>query len=431
MSVQVEKLEKNMAKLTIEVSTEEVEKAIQSVYQRTRKQITLPGFRKGKAPRQLIEKMYGKDVFYNDALDMLLPSAYAKALDECKEEIEEAVSRPDISIEQMESGKPLIFTATTAIKPQVTLGEYKGVQVEKAPIEVLDAEIDAEITREREANSRMVTVEDRTVEVGDVATIDFEGFIDGEAFEGGKGENYDLTIGSGTFIPGFEKQLIGAKAGDELDVNVTFPEDYNAKELAGKDAVFKCKIHTVRVKELPEVDDEFAQEVSEFDTLEEYKQDIKNKLFENKKEEAKRAKEDAVIAKIIEGAQMEIPDAMVDFQTEQFMDDFAQRMQMQGLSLEQYFSMTGMDADKYKEQMRPRALQSIQTRLTMEAVAKAEGIEATEEDLEAEITRMAEMYRMEVDKVKELVGDNQKEEMKKDILIQKAIDLVAEAAVEA
>lgn len=431
MSVQVEKLEKNMAKLTIEVSAEEVEKAIQSVYQRTRKQITLPGFRKGKAPRQLIEKMYGKDVFYNDALDMLLPSAYAKALDECKNEIEEVVSRPELTIEQMESGKPLIFTATTAVKPQVTLGEYKGVQVEKAPIEVLDAEVDAEITREREANSRMVTVEDRAVEVGDVATIDFEGFIDGETFEGGKGENYDLTIGSGTFIPGFEKQLIGAKAGDELDVNVTFPEDYSAKDLAGKDAVFKCRIHTVRVKELPEVDDEFAQEVSEFDTLEEYKQDIKNRLFENKKEEAKRAKEDAVIAKIIEGAQMEIPDAMVDFQTEQFMDDFAQRMQMQGLGLEQYFKMTGMDAEKYKEQMRPRALQSIQTRLTMEAVAKAEGIEVTEEDMEAEIAKMAEMYRMEVDKVKELVGDSQKEEMKKDILIQKAIDLVAEAAVEA
>lgn len=428
MSVQVEKLEKNMAKLTVEVSAEEVEKAIQTAYQKAKKSINIPGFRKGKAPRQLIEKMYGKEVFYNDAIDAMLPAAYAKALDECEEEI---VSRPDIDVVQMESGKPFIFTATVAVKPEVTLGEYKGVQVEKAPIEVLDEEIEAEITKEREANARTITVDDRAVANGDMVSLDFEGFVDGVAFEGGKGENYDLTIGSGSFIPGFEDQLVGAEIGKELEVNVTFPEEYGAKELAGKAAVFKCKVNAIKVKELPEVDDEFAQEVSEFDTLDEYKADIKAKLLKDKEEDAKRVKEDAVIEKIIEGAQMEIPDAMVEYQTEQMMEDFAQRMQAQGLSIQQYFQFTGMTAEQYKEQMRPRALKNIQSRLVLEAVAKAENIEVTEEDLDAEMTKMAEMYKMEVEKVKELIGDYQKDEMKKDIAIQKAVDLVTEAAVEA
>lgn len=428
MSVQVEKLEKNMAKLTVEVSAEEVEKAIQTAYQKARKNINIPGFRKGKAPRQLIEKMYGKEVFYNDAIDAMLPTAYAKALDECEEEI---VSRPEIDVVQIESGKPFIFTATVAVKPEVTLGEYKGVQVEKAPIEVLDEEIEAEITKEREANARTITVDDRAVANGDIVSLDFEGFVDGEAFEGGKGENYELTIGSGSFIPGFEDQLVGAEIGKDLEVNVTFPEEYGAAELAGKAAVFKCKVNAIKVKELPEVDDEFAQEVSEFDTLDEYKADIKAKLLKDKEEDAKRVKEDAVIEKIIEGAQMEIPDAMVDYQTEQMMDDFAQRMQAQGLSIQQYFQFTGMTAEQYKEQMQPRALKNIQSRLVLEAVAKAENIEVTEEDLEAEMTKMAEMYKMEVEKVKELIGDYQKDEMKKDIAIQKAVDLVTEAAVEA
>lgn len=428
MSVQVEKLEKNMAKLTVEVSAEEVEKAIQTAYQKARKSINIPGFRKGKAPRQLIEKMYGKEVFYNDAIDAMLPTAYAKALDECEEEI---VSRPEIDVVQIESGKPFIFTATVAVKPEVTLGEYKGVQVEKAPIEVLDEEIEAEITKEREANARTITVDDRAVANGDIVALDFEGFVDGEAFEGGKGENYELTIGSGAFIPGFEEQLVGAEIGKDLEVNVTFPEEYNAKELAGKAAVFKCKVNAIKVKELPEVDDEFAQEVSEFDTLDEYKADIRAKLLKDKEEDAKRVKEDAVIEKIIEGAQMEIPDAMVDYQTEQMMEDFAQRMQAQGLSLQQYFQFTGMTAEQYKEQMQPRALKNIQSRLVLEAVAKAENIEVTEEDLEAEMSKMAEMYKMEVEKVKELIGDYQKDEMKKDIAIQKAVDLVTEAAVEA
>lgn len=428
MSVQVEKLEKNMAKLTVEVSAEKVEKAIQAAYQKEKKNINIPGFRKGKAPRQLIEKMYGKEVFYNEALDNLLPVSYAEALEECDEEI---VSRPQISIEQIESGKPLIFTATVAVKPEVTLGEYKGIQVEKAPIEVLDEEIEAEITKEREANARTITVDDRAVADGDIITLDYAGSVDGVAFEGGTAENQELTIGSGRFIPGFEEQLVGVAIGEEKNVEVTFPEEYHAKELAGKAAVFKCVVHGIKVKELPEVDDEFAQEVSEFETLDAYKEDIKARLLKDKEADAKRIKEDAVIQKIVDGSTMEIPDAMVEFQTEQMLEEFEQRIQMQGLSIDQYFQITGMSVENYKEQMKPRATQNIQSRLVLEAVAKAENLEATEEDLEAEMTRMADMYKMEVDKVKELIGEDQKDAIKKDIVIQKAIDLVTQAAVEA
>lgn len=428
MSVQVEKLEKNMAKLTVEVPAENVEKAIQGAYNKMKKSINIPGFRKGKAPRQLIEKMYGKEVFYSDAVDAMLPKAYSDAVEECGEEI---VSYPKIDVVQIESGKPFIFTAEVAVKPAVTLGEYKGIQVEKAPIEVTDEEIEAQVNKEREANSRTVTVEDRAVQKGDIATIDFEGFVDGVAFDGGKGENYDLEIGSNTFIPGFEDQLVGAEIGKELDVNVTFPEEYGAKELAGKEAVFKCKVNGIKVKELPEADDEFAQEVSEFDTLDEYKADIKAKLLKDKEDEAKRAKEDAVIGKIVENATMDIPDAMVEYQTQQMLDDFGRRMQSQGLSLEQYFQFTGMTEADYKEQMKPRALQNIQSRLVLEAVAEAEKLEATEEDLEKEYAKMAEQYKLDVDKVKEIFGEYQKEELKKDIVIQKAAELVTEAAVEA
>ena len=428
MSVQVEKLEKNMAKLTVEVPAENVEKAIQGAYNKMKKSINIPGFRKGKAPRQLIEKMYGKEVFYNDAIDAMLPSAYSDAVEECGEEI---VSHPQIDVVQIESGKPFVFTATVAVKPAVELGEYKGIQVEKAPIEVKDEEIEAQITKEREANSSTVTVDDRAVAQGDIVTLDFEGFVDGVAFEGGKGENYDLTIGSNTFIPGFEDQLVGAEIGKELDVNVTFPEEYGAKELAGKAAVFKCKVNGIKVKELPAVDDEFAQEVSEFDTLDEYKADIKAKLLKEKEDEAARAKEDAVIGKIIEGAKMEIPDAMVEYQTRQMLDEFAQRIQSQGISLDQYFQFTGLTEEKYMEEMKPRALQNIQSRLVLEAVAQAENLVAEEADIEEEIKKMADMYKMEADKIKELLGERQMEEMKKDIAVQKAAKLVAEAAVEA
>ena len=428
MSVQVEKLEKNMAKLTVEVPAENVEKAIQGAYNKMKKSINIPGFRKGKAPRQLIEKMYGKEVFYNDAIDAMLPAAYSDAVEECGEEI---VSHPQIDVVQIESGKPFVFTATVAVKPAVELGEYKGIQVEKAPIVVKDEEIEAQITKEREANSRTVTVDDRAVAQGDIVTLDFEGFVDGVAFEGGKGENYDLTIGSNTFIPGFEDQLVGAEIGKELDVNVTFPEEYGAKELAGKAAVFKCKVNGIKVKELPAVDDEFAQEVSEFDTLDEYKADIKAKLLKEKEDEAARAKEDAVIGKIIEGAKMEIPDAMVEYQTRQMLDEFAQRIQSQGISLDQYFQFTGLTEEKYMEEMKPRALQNIQSRLVLEAVAQAENLVAEEADIEEEIKKMADMYKMEADKIKELLGERQMEEMKKDIAVQKAAKLVAEAAVEA
>ena len=428
MSLQVEKMEKNMAKLTIEVSAEDLDKAMQNAYQKAKGRISIPGFRKGKAPRQLIEKMYGKEVFYNDAIDAMLPSAYSDAVEECGEEI---VSHPQIDVVQIESGKPFVFTATVAVKPAVELGEYKGIQVEKAPIEVKDEEIEAQITKEREANSRTVTVDDRAVAQGDIVTLDFEGFVDGVAFEGGKGENYDLTIGSNTFIPGFEDQLVGAEIGKELDVNVTFPEEYGAKELAGKAAVFKCKVNGIKVKELPAVDDEFAQEVSEFDTLDEYKADIKAKLLKEKENEAARAKEDAVIGKIIEGAKMEIPDAMVEYQTRQMLDEFAQRIQSQGISLDQYFQFTGLTEEKYMEEMKPRALQNIQSRLVLEAVAQAENLVAEEADIEEEIKKMADMYKMEADKIKELLGERQMEEMKKDIAVQKAAKLVAEAAVEA
>ncbi len=428
MSVQVEKLEKNMVKLTVEVPAENVEKAIQSAYLKTRKSINLPGFRKGKAPRQLIEKMYGKEVFYNDAIDELLPKAYGDAADECGEEL---VSRPKIDIVQMESGKPFIFHAEVAVKPGVELGTYKGVSVEKTPIEVADEAIEAELLKEREANARNITVDDRAVQKGDMISLDFDGSVDGVPFEGGKSENYDLTVGSGSFIPGFEDQLIGAEIGKDLDVNVTFPEEYHAKELAGKAAVFKCRVNSIRVKELPEVDDEFAQEVSEFETLDEYKADIRERLLKEKEEDARKIKEDAVIQKIIEDAKMEIPDAMVEFQTEQLMDDFAQRMQAQGLSLQQYFQFSGMTEEQYRAQMKPRALQNIQSRLVLEAVAKAENLEVTQEDVDDEIQRMANLYKMEVERVRELFGEYQLEEMKKDLAIQKAIDLVRDAAVEA
>lgn len=372
--------------------------------------------------------MYGKEVFYNDAIDELLPKAYGDAADECGEEL---VSRPKIDIVQMESGKPFIFHAEVAVKPGVELGTYKGVSVEKTPIEVADEAIEAELLKEREANARNITVDDRAVQKGDMISLDFDGSVDGVPFEGGKSENYDLTVGSGSFIPGFEDQLIGAEIGKDLDVNVTFPEEYHAKELAGKAAVFKCRVNSIRVKELPEVDDEFAQEVSEFETLDEYKADIRERLLKEKEEDARKIKEDAVIQKIIEDAKMEIPDAMVEFQTEQLMDDFAQRMQAQGLSLQQYFQFSGMTEEQYRAQMKPRALQNIQSRLVLEAVAKAENLEVTQEDVDAEIQRMANLYKMEVERVRELFGEYQLEEMKKDLAIQKAIDLVRDAAVEA
>lgn len=375
----------------------------------------------------MIEKMYGKGVFYEDAANELIPEAYGKALEECDLDI---VSRPEIDVTQIEAGKPFIFTATVALKPEVTLGDYKGVEVTARPVEVTDDEVQAEIDKEREKNSRVTDVDDRGVEKGDLIKLDFDGSVDGEPFEGGKAENYDLTVGSGSFIPGFEDQLIGAKIGQELDVNVTFPEDYHAENLRGKAAVFKCKVNEIKVKELPEADDEFAQEVSDFDTLEEYKADIRKNLTERKEREAKNAKETEVVAKIVESAEMDIPEPMVNGQVTNMLQDFARRMQSQGLTMEQYFQFTGMDEAKVREQMRPEALKRIQNSLVLEAVAKAENIEISDERVDEEIAKMAEAYKMEVDKLKELMGDYEKEQMKKDLALQAAVDLVTEAARE-
>ncbi len=422
MSLQVEKLEKNMAKLTIEVAAEELEKAIEEAYRKERNRISVPGFRKGKAPRKLIEQMYGKEVFYEEAANALISQAYEKELENCEESV---VSQPRINVVQIEAGKPFIFTAEVALKPEVTLGKYKGVKVEAADLEVTEEEIDAEIGKERDNSARTVPVEGRPVQDGDMTVIDFEGFVDGAAFEGGKGTDYPLTIGSGAFIPGFEEALIGAEIGKETDVNVTFPEDYQAAELAGKAAVFKCTVKEIKEKELPALDDEFAAEVSEFDTLAEYREDTKKKIGERKAEAAKSAKEEAVIDAIIEDAQMEIPDAMLETQQRQMVEDFAQRLQMQGLSMEQYMQFTGATPQMMLEQIKPQALRRIQSRLVLEKM------EATEEEFEAEVAKMAEGYKMEPDKVKELLGEGGKKQVMEDICVNKAVEFVVENAKEA
>lgn len=427
MSVQVEKLEKNMAKLTIEVSAEEFGKAMQKAYQKQKNHISLPGFRKGKAPMAMIEKMYGPQVFYEDAANILMPEAYANAADESGLDI---VSQPDIEVTQIEKGKTFIFTAEVAVKPEVVLGGYKGVEVEKKTAEVTDEEIQAELLKEQEKNSRITAVEGRAVENGDLVVLDFEGFVDGEAFQGGKGEQYPLTIGSGAFIPGFEEQLIGAEVDKEVEVNVTFPEDYQAEELKGKAATFKCTVHKIEKKELPELNDDFAKDVSEFDTLEEYKADIKKNIEESKLEDIRRDKEDAVLTKVIEDAQMEIPEAMIETQTRQMMDDFARRMQSQGLTMDQYMQFTGTSIDTLTEQMKPQALKRIQSRLVLEQIAVAENIQISDEQLFEEIKKMADMYKMDADKLKDMMGEHEKEQLKQDMAVQQAITLITEAAKE-
>lgn len=428
MSLQVEKLEHNMAKLTIEVGAEELEKAIEKAYQKNKGKISVPGFRKGKVPRKLIEKMYGEAVFYEDAANALIPEAYDKALEECEEDI---VSSPKIEVTSIEAGKGMTFTAEVAIKPEVTLGEYKGVEVAKADTEVTDDEVMAAIDKERESNARAIVITDRPVKPGDETIIDFEGFVDGVAFDGGKGENYPLTIGSGAFIPGFEEGLVGANLNEEIDVNVTFPEDYQASELAGKAAVFKCTVKEIKEKELPELDDEFAAEVSEFDTLEEYKADVKKNLEEKKISNAKREKIDAVIDAVVNNATMDIPEAMVTTMQRQILDEYAQNMQAQGLNLEQYMQYTGIDAETMMEQLKPQAESRIKGRLVLEAVAKAENIVATEEDFEAEIKTMAEAYGIEADKAKELLGEKGKKSVMEDVCIKKAQEFIVENAKEA
>ena len=428
MSLQVEKLEHNMAKLTIEVSAEEVEKALQAAYLKERSKISLPGFRKGKVPRQMIEKMYGPEVFYDEAANHMISEAYGKAYDECELEI---VSQPKVEVVQLEKGKPFIFTAEVAVKPEVTLGEYKGLKVDKVSTRVTQKEVDEEIEKERERNARTVEVTDRAVQDKDQVTLDFEGFVDGEAFEGGKGEKYPLTIGSGSFIPGFEDQLVGAEIGKEVEVKVTFPEDYQAENLAGKDAVFKCTVHEIKAKELPELDDEFVSDVSDkSETVDEYKAEVKAKIKERKENEGKQKREDQSVEQAVANAQMDIPEPMIDLQARQMADDFARRIMQQGMSMEQYFQFTGLDEEKMMEEFKPQAEKRIRTRLVLEAVVAAENIEISDERLDEELQKMADAYQMEVDKLKEFMGENEKKQMKEDIAVQEAVTLIADAAVE-
>lgn len=427
MSFTVENLEKNMAKLTIEVSAEDFEKALQKAYEKNKNKIAVNGFRKGKVPRAVIEKVYGAGVFYEDAANILIPEEYSKAAEESKLDI---VSQPEIDVTQIEKGKSFIFTAEVALKPEVTLGEYLGVEIEKTDAKVTADDVKAELEKVREQNARLVDVTSRGVKDKDQAVIDFEGFVDGVPFEGGKGTDYPLTIGSHSFIDNFEEQLIGAKIGKEVEVNVTFPENYQAAELAGKPATFKVTVKAIKVKELPKFDDDFAKDVSEFDTLADYKADIKKNLTEKKKEEAKREKEAKAVAKAVENASMDIPEGMIKLQVNNMVNEFAQRLQMQGLSIDQYIQYMGSNHQQFMESLKPEAVTRIKNSLVLEAVVKAENITATEDDFEEEVKRMADMYKMEVDKVKEILGDNEKEQIMSDLAIQKAAELIASKAVE-
>ena len=417
-----------MAKVTIEVPAEEVENALQAAYLKERGKISLPGFRKGRVPRQMIEKMYGPEVFYDEAANRMISEAYAKAYDECELEL---VSQPKIEITQLEKGKEFIFTAEVAVKPEVKLGEYKGLKVDKVSTRDTQKEVDEEIDKERERNARTIDVTDRAVQDKDQITLDFEGFVDGVAFEGGKASDYPLTIGSGAFIPGFEDQLIGANIDEEKEINVTFPEEYQAKELAGKAAVFKCTVHSIKAKELPELDDEFVSDVSEkSETVDAYKAEVKAKIKERKENEGKQKREDQSVEQAVANAEMDIPEAMISFQSRQMVDDFARRIMQQGMTMEQYFQFTGLSEEKMMEEFKPEAEKRIRTRLTLEAIVAAENIEVSEERLDEELQKMADSYKMEVDKLKEYMGENEKKQMKEDIAIQEAVTLIANAAVE-
>lgn len=427
MSLQIEKLEHNMAKLTIEVSAEEMAKAVNNAYQKNKSKISIPGFRKGKVPLAMVERMYGKGVFLEDAANAVIPGAYEKALSECEEEI---VSSPTISVIQLEPDKEFIFTAEVALKPTVELGKYKGVKIDKIDAEVTEDEINEMIERERKNNAREITVEDRPVKDGDKATIDFEGFVDGVAFEGGKGTDYDLVIGSHSFIDTFEEQLIGKSIGEEVDVNVTFPEDYQAEELAGKPALFKVTVKGIKEDQLPELDDEFASEVSEFETFEEYKESVKKNLAETKEKNAQDERERAAIDAVIADSKMDVPDAMIETTQRQMVDEFAQRIMSQGLQFEQYLQFTGMTEEKMLEQIKPQAEQRIKSRLVLEAVVAAENIEVSDEDFDKEVARIAEMYQMETEKAKEMIGEAGKAEIVKDLAVAKAAEFVRDNAKE-
>ena len=427
MSYTVENLEKSMAKITITVDADAFEEAMVKSYNKNKKNISIQGFRKGKAPRKMVEKLYGPEVFNEDAANCAIPDAYEEA---AKESGLESVSRPEIDVVKIEKGKDFVFTATVAVKPEVTLGDYKGIEVEKKTVKVMAADVNAEIDKVREQNSRMITIENRGIKKDDTAVIDFEGFVDGEPFQGGKGEDYSLVIGSHSFIDTFEDQLVGKKAGEEVDVNVTFPEEYHEASLKGKPALFKVTVKEIKKKELPKLDDEFASEVSEFETLKEYKASVKKNLTERRKEEAKREKENEVVEKVVENITVELPEPMVDEQTQQMIQEFAGRLSSQGLSFDQYMQMTGMTVDALMGQMKPEAEKRIRTRLALEAIVDAEKIKATAKDIDKEIENMANMYQMEVDKIKEMIGDAEKEQIGKDLAVQKAVDFVVKNAVE-
>ena len=420
MNVQVENLEKNMAKLTVTVDAAELDKAITKAYNKQKNSISVPGFRKGKVPQHMIEKMYGAGIFYEDAANILIQETYPQAYDESKLDI---VSQPKVDITELEKGKDFVYTAEVAVKPEVKLGKYKGVSVSKVDTKVTATEVNNTIKAELERAARTVTKTGKAAK-GDTAVIDFEGFVDGEAFEGGKGENHDLELGSGSFIPGFEEQLIGHKAGEDVEVEVTFPEEYHAADLAGKAAVFKCHIHEVKGKDIPKLDDEYVADTTEFETVEEYKASVKERLENNKKAEGRRAQEDEAIAKIVEDSEMEIPDAMLDYQVDNMINDFANNMAQQGLSLQQYMQFTGMTMDAFRDQVRPDALSRTQSSLVLEAIVKAENIEATDADVDAKLEEMSKQYGMELEQLKNLVGENEKESMKKDIAIEKAVAFV-------
>lgn len=425
MSLQVENLEHNMVKVTMEADASKLDAAITKAYNKKKNQFNIPGFRKGKVPQKLIEKEYGVEIFYEDAANILIPEVYEAEMKDCDLDI---VSRPEIDVVQLEKGKPFIFTAELAVKPEVTLGEYKGMDVPKTRVTVKKEEIEEELKKTQEQNAREITIEDRPVKDGDILTIDYSGSVDGEKFEGGTAQDQTLVIGSGAFIPGFEEQLIGKELNEETAIDVTFPEEYHASDLAGKAAVFEVKIKGIKEKELPELDDEFASEVSEFETLEEYKADIKEKIRERKKEEANTERENKIVDLVVENAQMDIPDAMIEEQVQQMTEEFAQRLGYQGLSFEQYLQFSGMDAQKFADDMKPQAIKRIETRLVLEAIVKAENIEASEEDYKEELDKMAAMYQMETEQLEKMIQDPQKEQMMDDIAVQKAVDfLVAEA----
>ena len=428
MSVQVENLEKNMVKLTIEVAEDKVAEALKAAYNKQKNKISIPGFRKGKVPMAMVEKMYGPEIFYEDAANIMMQEAYPAAIDESGVDI---VSHPKIKKNQLEKGKPFIFTAEVAVKPEVKLGEYKGLKVDKYSTRVTQKEVDEEIEKVREQHARIVEVTDRAVADKDDVTLDFEGFVDGVAFEGGKGENYPLTIGSGSFIPGFEEQLIGAEIDKEVEVKVTFPEDYHSEDLKGKEAVFKCTVHAIRAKELPEVDDEFASDVSEkAETLDAYRAEVKAQIKERKENEGKAKKEDQAVEQAVANAEIDLPEPMVDLQAKQMADDFARRIMQQGLSVEQYFQFTGLSEEKMMEELKPQAEKRIRTRLVLEAIVAAENIEVSDERLDEELAKMAESYKMEVEKLKEFMGENEKKQMKEDIAVQDAVTLIVDASVE-